>query len=205
MNVTIAATKSNLLKVKKSFVLTREGHELLDEKRKILMAELSSLLHVVERLQTDADNALHAAYAVVDRALVTMGKKRLEEISFAVNITSDLTVSQRRVMGVHIPLIGLKITDHAPYYSPLGVSISVDEAILKFKDILKIMAQLAEKKMALLRIAKEAQKTIRKVNALEKVYLPYYRDAVKYISDRIDEESRESFSMLKLIKARLKG
>jgi vacuolar-type H+-ATPase subunit D/Vma8 len=38
---------------------------------------------------------------------------------------------------------------------------------------------------------------------LEKVYLPYYRNAFKYISERLDEEAREAFSMLKLIKERM--
>jgi len=59
---------------------------------------------------------------------------------------------------------------------------------------------LQKKKITLLRLAEEAQKTIRKVNALEKIHIPYYEDTVKYIADRIDEESRDSFSMLKLIK-----
>ena len=204
MNITIAATKTNLLKAKKSLALTQQGYELLDEKRKILMAELTSFLHVVDKLQNDVDNALRNAYAIVDKALVVEGKKRLEELSFAVDIRHELSLSHRRVMGVNIPLINLKTTEKPPYYSPVGVSSYVDEVIAKFKDVLTLIVQLAEKKLALLRIAKEVQKTIRKVNALEKIYLPYYNNTVKYIGDRLDEESREAFSMLKLIKARLK-
>jgi V/A-type H+-transporting ATPase subunit D len=76
----------------------------------------------------------------------------------------------------------------------------VDEAIERFKAVLALLAQLAEKKITLMRLAEEAQKTIRKVNALEKIYIPYYEDTVKYIGERLDEESRDSFSMLKLIK-----
>ena len=67
------------------------------------------------------------------------------------------------------------------------------------------MAQLAEKRITLMRLAKEVQKTIRKVNALEKVYIPYYTEAVKIISDRLDEESREAFSTLKLLKQIIKS
>ncbi|MDD5583606.1 MAG: V-type ATP synthase subunit D [Candidatus Omnitrophica bacterium] len=203
MNINIAATKTNLLKVKKSLALTQEGYELLDEKRRILITELTSIVHVVERLQRDTDNALREAYAVMDKALVVMGRNRLEELSFAVNIEYGLSIAHRRVMGVSIPIIDLKILEKPPYYSSLGVSFHVEAAIAKFKEVLILLAQLAEKKLALLRLAKEVQKTIRKVNALEKIYLPYYRDAVKFVSDRLDEESREAFSMLKLIKARL--
>ncbi len=56
----------------------------------------------------------------------------------------------------------------------------------------------------LLRIAEEVFRTIRKVNALEKIYIPNYEDTFKNISERLDEEGRESFCMLKMIKARLK-
>ncbi|MDD5194985.1 MAG: V-type ATP synthase subunit D [Candidatus Omnitrophica bacterium] len=205
MNINIAATKTNLLKVKKSLSLTQEGYELLDEKRRILINEMTAVLHVVERLTRDLDSALRDAYAIVDKAIVVMGKKRLEELGLAVNIKYDLTIAHRRIMGVSIPIIDLKILEKPPYYSSLGVSFYVDEAIAKFRDVIVLIAKLAEKKLALLRLAKEVQKTIRKVNALEKIYLPYYREAVKFVSERLDEESRESFSMLKLIKARLKG
>jgi V/A-type H+-transporting ATPase subunit D len=133
-----------------------------------------------------------------------MGRKRLEELSFSVDIKSSLSFSQRRVMGVNIPIVNLKVDEHPPYYSPYEISFYVDETISAFKEVMKLLAQLAEKKIAMLRLAKEMQKTIRKVNALEKIYIPYYGEALKYIGDRLDEESRDSFSMLKLIKAKLR-
>jgi V/A-type H+-transporting ATPase subunit D len=84
------------------------------------------------------------------------------------------------------------------------VSFYLEEAVVKFKEVLALIAQLAEKKIALLRIAEEVFKTIRKVNALEKIYIPNYEDTFKNISERLDEAGRESFGMLKMIKARLK-
>jgi V/A-type H+-transporting ATPase subunit D len=200
----IAATKTNLFKVKKTLTLTKEGHELLEEKRKILLAELTVAMHVVERIQAEADKALKEGYALLDKAIIVMGKKRLEELSLAVDMESSLSISSKRVMGISTPMIDLKITENPPYYSPHEVSFYIDDVILKFKDILKMLAQLAEKKIALLRLAREVQKTIRKVNALEKVYIPFYSENLKFISNRLDEEARESFSMLKLIKERLR-
>lgn len=200
MNITIAATKTNLLKVKKSLALTREGYALLDEKRRILLQELTAIIDAVDEHQHQLDTALAAAYALVDKASVAVGKKRMEELSFSVNIKSDLAISHRRVMGVSIPVITVQVREKPPYYSLYEVNLHVDEAIEKFKDIVKLAAVLAEKKITLLRLAAEAQKTIRKVNALEKIYIPYYREAFKYIGDRIDEESRDAFALLKIIK-----
>ena len=200
MKITIAATKTNLLKAKKSLSLTREGFELLDEKRKILMAELTAIVDTVDSLQEQVGQSLEKGYALVDKAVVMMGRQAVEEVSLSVDITNEIGLSQRRVMGVSVPVISLRLVEHPPYYSPFESTLYIDEAILKFRQTLELVAGLAEKKIALLRMAHEAQKTIRKVNALEKIYLPYYQQAVKHISERLDEESRDAFAMLKLIK-----
>lgn len=205
MNLNIAATKTNLLKVKKSLALTQEGWELLDEKRKILINELNSIIAVTEKLESDLEAMLREGYGIVDKAVVAMGRTKVESLSYSIDINSDMSISGRRVMGVDIPIIKLKIADNPPYHSPYEVVFYVDDAIEKFKEIMKLMAQLAEKKIALLRIAEEVFKTIRKVNALEKIYIPDYKDTFKFISDRLDEEGRESFVMLKMVKSRLRG
>jgi V/A-type H+-transporting ATPase subunit D len=205
MKVNIAATKTNLLKTRKSLTLTQEGFELLDEKRRILLGELTAIIDSVDEHQKRVDEALADAYKILDRAVVASGRDHCEVISYAVDIKSELSITHRRVMGVTVPVISLETRDRPPYYSTHGVNLHIDEAIARFKAILPLLAKLAEKKITLLRLAEEAQKTIRKVNALEKIYIPYYQDTVKYIGERLDEESRDSFSMLKLIKkAKLK-
>ena len=204
MKLNIAATKTNLLNIKKSLALTKEGYELLDEKRKILINELNAVIDIAEKLESDLNKMLKDAYATIDRGIVVMGRSRVESLSFAGGIKNEISISNRRVMGVDIPMIKLKITDNPPHHSPYGVSFYIEEAIVKFKEVLKLIAQLAEKKIALLRIAEEVFKTIRKVNALEKIYIPNYEDTFKNISERLDEEGRESFCMLKMIKTRLK-
>jgi len=203
MRANIAATKTNLLKIKRTLALTQEGYELLDEKRRLLISELTSMIHIVDRFQRELDEAIAKAYVSVDRATIVMGRQKMETLSAAIDIKSSITISGRRIMGVNIPAIDLKMVENAPFYSPIGVSFYADEVIIKFKEIIKLISQLAEKKIALMRIAKEVQKTIRKVNALEKIHLPYFRGTLKYINDSLEEESRESFSMLKLIKERL--
>jgi V/A-type H+/Na+-transporting ATPase subunit D len=200
MQIALAATKTNLLKVKKSLALTQEGYNLLDEKRRILLEELSAIIDSVDRYQEQTDLALAEAYRLVDKATVALGRKRMEELSFSVDIKSEMAITQRRIMGVAVPVIDLSVHENPPYYSLHEVNLNVDEAIAKFRDILKLLAALAEKKITLMRLAEEAQKTIRKVKALEKIYLPYYKEAFKYIGDRLDEESRDAFSLLKLIK-----
>jgi V/A-type H+/Na+-transporting ATPase subunit D len=202
MKINIAATKTNLFKMRKSLELTREGHDLLDEKRRILLEELTALVDAVDRYQAEADEALAKAYAELDRAVVIMGRNRVEELSLSIDVRNELSITVRRIMGVQIPVISLEVVEKPPYFRSFDTSLAVDEAMRGFAAAMRLVAQLAEKKIALLRIAAEVQKTIRKVNALEKIYIPFYQDSVKYISDRLDEESRDAFALLKMIKNR---
>jgi len=203
MATKIPATKTNLLRIKKTLALTEEGYELLDEKRRLLMTELTAIIYIVDKFQRSLDEALFKAYDMVDKATIVMGRKRLEDLVLSVDIKSTISVFQKRVMGVNIPTISLETTDNLPSYSSPGVSLYADEVIVSFKELLALITQLAEKKIALLRIAKEVQKTIRKVNALEKIHIPFFKETLKNITNTLEEESREAFSMLKLIKERL--
>ena len=80
MKLNIAATKTNLLIVKRSLELTREGYELLDEKRKILINELNAVIDIAENLESDLNKMLKDAYATIDRAVVVMGRSRAESL-----------------------------------------------------------------------------------------------------------------------------
>ncbi len=200
----VAATKSNLIKVRKTLSLTEEGYKLLDQKRKILMVELTSIIDVVDKVRDDAYAALREGYELAEKACVLMGKDKIEDLSLAVNIKNRINVSERKIMGVFVPVVNFSRDENPPYYGFSGVNLYVDRTIEKFKEIIELLAHLAEKKITLFRISKQLQKTIRKVNALEKIHIPFYRKMLKHISDRLEEEERDAFSMLKIIKKRRK-
>ena len=65
------------------------------------------------------------------------------------------------------------------------------------------MGRFAELKISVMRLAGEVKKTIRKVNALEKIAIPEYQRAVRYIENRLEENERDAVILLKKIKERL--
>jgi V/A-type H+-transporting ATPase subunit D len=109
----------------------------------------------------------------------------------------------RRVMGVNLPKVDVEIKDVAPYFSFSDTSFWVDETIDRFKNLLQDLAKLAELRISLVRLADEVRKTMRRVNALEKIALPDYHESIKYIEDTLEESERGTFATLKLIKERL--
>jgi V/A-type H+-transporting ATPase subunit D len=201
----IAPTKSNFLKVKDELKFARQGYELLDQKRNILVMELLNLVDQTEAFQTRVEEALNLAYRNLEEAVLRMGKRRVTSLSESINVTSEIKLGKRKVMGVQLPVVNTEFSGVGPFFSPVGTSSYVDEGIRLFQEALKEMGHLSELKISIMRLAREVKKTIRKVNALEKIAIPDLEESLKSISDRLEEQERENMMLLKSVKARLEA
>ena len=199
----IAPTKTNLLKLKQEFSFAEEGYQLLDQKRSILIVELMRIIDTAKRLELDMEENLKKAFSSLQMAAQTNGRRNLNLIANTIGITHNISISQRKVMGVPLPVVNVSYRENPPYFSLTDTSFWVDEAIQNFKETLKIIGELAQTRISLIRLAREVSKTIRKVNALEKIAIPDYKETIKYIEERIEEAERESFFLMKLVKKRL--
>jgi V/A-type H+-transporting ATPase subunit D len=85
----------------------------------------------------------------------------------------------------------------------LGTSFWIDDATQQFKEALSLMGRFAELKVSIMRLAREVRRTVRKVNALEKVAIPELEESVKVIAERLEENEREMFVLMKMVKDRL--
>jgi len=199
----VVPTKSNLLKIKRDLVFAREGYELLEQKRQVLVAQLMPLVNEAIAAHEKMDADLREAYDALQNAIISNGKNTVRSMARAVLVDSDIQVHNLRVMGVTLPKVDVKIKDDAPYYSAGNSSFWLDESILRFKLVLESMGRFAELRVALLRLAQEVRKTQRRVNALEKIAIPDYLETIKFIADSLEESERGTFSTLKIIKERL--
>lgn len=198
----VAPTKTSLFRLKREQEFAQQGYQLLEQKREILVAELMSLIDMAADTQKKADEALARAYHALEQSVIKMGRVKVESASLAVNLSTDISARQRAIIGVDVPVLDVRFIDNPPYYSLKDTSFWIDETVECFKKVLTLLGDLTEVKITVLRIAKEVSKTIRRVNALEKIYLPDYNDTIKYITDVLDEQDRETFFVLKLIKSR---
>ncbi len=199
----IAPTKTNLMKVKRDLGFANEGWELLDQKRKILVVELMGLIDRAVEAQNEVEKKLELAFEAVDQAMLRMGRRDLSLVALGMHIHSNIKFSERRVMGVSIPRVKVEFDDKSPYVAAAESSIWVDEATLRFREVLKLIGTLAEARISLMRLSREVAKTIRRVNALEKIFIPDYEETLKYIIMALDEMDREAFFINKLIKNHL--
>jgi V/A-type H+-transporting ATPase subunit D len=201
----VPPTKSSALNIKRQLAFAEEGFGLLEQKRQILVFELMGNLDKARRVQKLADDALAAAFEALREAELRTGSALMEKEALAVNIDHGVQLTGRRVMGIEIPQVS------APEVRPgvqFGLSLSnaaSDEVLKRFNRALKIVGDLAEVESAVFRLAIEVKKTQRRVNALEKIFLPQYRETLKYIRAALEERDREDMTIMKLIKQRREG
>jgi V/A-type H+-transporting ATPase subunit D len=105
-------------------------------------------------------------------------------------------------MGVHIPkIVGGKREILDEYL--LELPTSINEALRSFQRVHKIVLDVAEKETALRKLLIEIEKTKRKSNAIENVFIPKLMSAVKFITFRLAELERDTFIMLKTVKRKM--
>lgn len=199
----VAPTRSNLLKLSDELKFASLGHELLDQKRSILVVELLTLVDQAVEYQSRVDKALAKAEESMQHTVMEMGRLRVANLFGAVTIDSSMELSERKVMGVRLPRVETTFTEGGPYFSPEGTTLSVERTLADYRDALQLMGHLAELKVSIMRLAREVKKTIRKVNALEKIVIPEIAETLSYTRGRIEEAERESFILMKQVKNRM--
>jgi len=199
----IAPTRSNLLRTREALELAREGYEILDKKREVLTTELMHVAHDAAVLQKRVWKLLAEAYHALGMARLSMGRERLEWAALSVNETVEVKVRPHSVMGVVIPSIR---AHGAPPEMPYGLgdtSVALDEAVACFRRVLAEIPVLSETMTTVWRLARELQKTQRRVNALQYIFIPQYEETVVFIESALEEREREETFRLKRIKSRV--
>lgn len=199
----VAPTKTNLFKLRDELKFARQGYELLDQKRSILIVELMTIVDQAADFQSRVEDALAKAYKTLEKAVLKMGKLKVQNLAGAINIETNIRIGARRVMGVTLPIVDTDFHEKPPYFSPMGTSFWIDSSLEAFKSTLLLLGKQAELKISVLRLANEVRKTIRKVNALEKIAIPDLKDTVSYIEGRLEETERDMLVLMKIVKKRL--
>jgi V/A-type H+/Na+-transporting ATPase subunit D len=201
--VSVAPTRSNLIRVKKDLQFAREGYEILDRKREALTNELVRVAKEADTLQKEVWGQLQRAYDAMEKARLVMGSDHVEWAALAVNKTVDVHLRLRGIMGVAIPQIEARGEPPKLLYSPGDTAAVLDEATTAFREVLLDIPQLAMLTAAVWRLANELKKTQRRVNALQHIFIPNYEATVLFIVSSLEEREREEIFRLKWLKTKM--
>jgi V/A-type H+-transporting ATPase subunit D len=197
----IPPTRSSLLRVQKTLEMANEGYDILEKKREVLATELIHAAHDAQKIEKDVNTLLTAAYRALDKAKMKMGRERVEWAALAINKTVEVNVKLRSVMGVMIPVIEAHGEPPEIAYGLGDTSVTLDDAAAHFRKVLEKIPALCEVVSTVWRLAWELQKTQRRVNALEYVFIPYYETIVERIQAVLEEREREEIFRLKRLKS----
>lgn len=201
--ISVAPTRTNLIRVKKDLRFAREGHEILDRKREVLISELVRIAHEAEAAQKEVWELLASGYSALQKARLTLGSDRVEWAALAANKTVDIHLKYRGIMGVAVPVIGASGAPHAMLYSLGDTNAALDESTSIFREIVLSLPRLSMLIATVWRLAGELRKTQRRVNALQHIFIPNYEATVAFIVSSLEEREREEIFRLKWLKGKM--
>jgi V/A-type H+/Na+-transporting ATPase subunit D len=199
----ITPTRMNLISTRRRTAMARRGYSILKKKREVLVLEFLKLLKSAGKDRETMYEVLQAAYKTLGTAYAYVGDLELEEAANQVKETEPIGLSVKNIMGVKVPEISKSQPTPDAFLGMLSTSIAVDDINSSFKEAIDAIIDTAQREQGLKRIVLEVEKTKRRVNALDYIVIPRFRGQAKYISSRLEEIDRDTFSALKHVKKRL--
>ena len=196
----IAPTKSNLLKVRERLNFAKEGYDLLEQKREILVSELMRKVEQVKLLERELEKRTETAYPCAKRMLIKAGRERAQRLSQHISYRFEMKEKQVVSAGMKIPGIEAELPSIELKYSHVNSFAECDETVIEFFELLKICTELAATRTVAWRLARELRRTQRRVNALEKMVIPAASETKVYIESVLEERERDAFFTTKLLK-----
>jgi len=194
-------TKGNLMRARNSLKLARQGYDLMDKKRNILIRELTAYTEEAREIQEVINETYRKAYASLQKANMQMGIENVQTIAETLPVDMSIEVKTRSVMGTEIPLVRYNAEQNLrPAYAFFRTRDSLDEARAAFARVKDLTVRLAQVETAAYRLAANIQKTQKRANALKNITIPHYEELAKTIGAALEEKEREEFTRLKVIK-----
>ncbi|CDE10694.1 v-type ATPase D subunit [Clostridium sp. CAG:354] len=197
----ILPTKSNLIKLKKTIILAKQGQELLEKKKYILMKEVEKYISKRVQIEDEFKEQYEKAFYMLQNANVDIGINKVSSIAHNIGVDETLDIKYKTVMGVEIPIVDYKQREKPELtFGLLGTTINLDEAIIEFQKLKKILIDLAEIEVTVKRLNDSIVKVQKRSNSLKDIVIPNYEKQEKRIQETLDERDREEFTRMKMIK-----
>lgn len=198
-------TKGNLILAKNSLKLAKQGYELMDKKRNILIREMMELIDKAKDIQEQIDATFCTAYDALQKVNMEMGIAMVQQVSHTVPIENSIRIKARSVMGTEIPLVEYEHKAAAPTYGYYSTKISLDEAKAAFERVKELSIRLSMIENSAIRLASNIKKTQKRANALKNITIPKFEALTRDITNALEEKEREEFTRLKVIKRMKQG
>ncbi len=205
LNVNLTRIES--INMKKSLKTAQKGHKLLKDKLDELIKKILELVKKNQELRKQTDEMLKSTYQNFRLAKAVIGESYMEEALIIPRKSVSVEIGETSVMSVKIPKFYFQEKEceieNKALYGFAYTTSELDRAVESFAEVSEKLLELAQNEKAIELISAEIEKTRRRVNAIENVTIPNYKDTIKYIGLKLSEDERASTSRLMKIKEML--
>ncbi len=189
----LPTSRGTLIKLRNKLELVKRGKEILEMRREQLIKEILSLLEIVKRRPL-LEHKLTGKIREISKIRLIRGENEFKSIVGLVK-QPVLEVLPISFQGVVVPQI--KIIED------IDLNNLKDPEIKKLArelwSIIKELIKIVNAEVAIEEIAEYLAYINRVVNSLEKVIIPEIENLIKYVEEKLEEESIEEFTRLKKI------
>ena len=197
-------TRMVMSKLKGQLKVAIKGHKLMKDKRDELMRIFLDLAREIKSLREEVEPMLEEVYGSFSVARAVMTPEMLEEALMYPKQSVKLIATEKNVMSIDVPSFDFEQentqTGSVYPYGFATTSGELDKSIEKLSILFPKLLQLAGMEKEAMLIADEIEKTRRRVNALEYVKIPNYKETIKYIKMKLDENERGNQTRLMKVK-----
>nr|WP_298876337.1 V-type ATP synthase subunit D [uncultured Mogibacterium sp.] len=197
-------TRMVMSKLKGQLKVAIKGHKLMKDKRDELMRIFLDLAREIKALREEVEPMLEEVYGSFSVARAVMTPEMLEEALMYPKQSVKLVATEKNVMSIDVPSFDFEQentqTGSVYPYGFATTSGELDKSIEKLSILFPKLLQLAGMEKEAMLIADEIEKTRRRVNALEYVKIPNYKETIKYIKMKLDENERGNQTRLMKVK-----
>lgn len=203
MPVRVNPTRMELTRLKKRLRTAVKGHKLLKDKRDEMVRQFMMYVRRNRELRMQVEEALMRDMKRVAVATARMGSESIGEALLSQSGGSaGVTTGSNNIMGVTVPTFsasGGGTIDDLPYGFAF-TSAELDGAVMDLADLMPRLVELAQIEKTCSMLADEIEKTRRRVNALEHVMIPETKEAIRYITMKLEDNERSNVTRLMKVK-----
>ncbi|MBO1308475.1 V-type ATP synthase subunit D [Enterococcus sp. 669A] len=197
-------TRMELTRLKKQLTTATRGHKLLKDKQDELMRRFILLIRKNNVLRAEVEEELQSAMSAFVLADAMLNNKYIDELLAVPKEKVDLDVIEKDVMSVKVPVMNFQhdtnLSEDPLEYGFLNSNEELDQSIDRFTSILPKLLELTEIEKTCQLMAKEIEKTRRRVNALEYMTIPQMEETIYFIKMKLEENERAEVTRMIKVK-----
>ncbi len=187
----VSPNRMELLKNKRRLKLAERGHKLLKDKYDELVKRFYAFLREHENQREEAEKQIGELYLSFTLLRAQSPRLELSTLMNRVLLEVKLDVETKSLLNTKVPRIEIESRLKRNYAATL-VPIALESFLQKLKSTIDLMAELVQFEHTVRVLAAEIEKTRRRVNALEHVFIPQISANIRFISMKMDEIDREN-------------